>query len=156
MTVRSPNKDVDAAVPAQRSHAGSGAAARPLTARTTLARFAAVGVASTVVHLGLFWSLAHAGVEAQLANLVALILATVANTAANRSWTFGVTSRSSAVAHHVQGLAIFAVTAGLTSGALGLLQAAQPGSAASMKTVVVAVATAASTLARFAVMRRWR
>ena len=56
-------------------------------------RFAVVGLASTALHLGLFAWLAAALPSAQTANLLALLVATVANTAANRRWTFGVRGR---------------------------------------------------------------
>lgn len=131
----------------------------PLTpARQTtvqVARFAGVGVLSTVVHLGLFAALRGGGVPAQVANVVALVVATVGNTALNRCWTFGVRGRERALAHHAQGLAVFAVTTAATSAALALLSRVDPSASAREQLVVVAAATAVSTAARFVVMRRW-
>ena len=54
-----------------------------------LMRFAAVGVASTLAYLALY-ALLRTGVGPQTANLVALLVTAVANTAANRRLTFGV------------------------------------------------------------------
>jgi hypothetical protein len=57
-----------------------------------LARFAGVGVASTLAYLALFVLLRDL-LGAQAANLVALAATAVANTAANRRLTFGVSGR---------------------------------------------------------------
>ena len=53
-------------------------------------RFGAIGVASTLAYLVLFM-LMHGVIGAQAANLVALLVTAIANTAANRRFTFGVT-----------------------------------------------------------------
>jgi putative flippase GtrA len=119
-----------------------------------LTRFAAVGVASTVVHLGLFAALAPAAGSTQTANLVALLVATVANTALNRRWTFGVHG-SGQVRHQLQGLSIFALTWLLTAGALAMLHAVVSAPSTALATLVVASATAASTGLRFIAMRSW-
>ena len=73
-------------------------------------RFAGVGLASTALHLGLFAWLAAALPSAQTANLLALLVATVANTAANRRWTFGVRGRHGLGRQHLQALAVFGLT----------------------------------------------
>lgn len=119
-----------------------------------LQRFAAVGVASTAVHLGLFAVLSSGVGSAQVANLAALLVATVANTALNRRWTFGIHGRGAA-RHQLQGLVIFALTWLVTAGALGLLHLVAATAPTSVATAVVAAATAASTVARFLVMRSW-
>jgi len=119
-----------------------------------LTRFAAVGAASTVVHLGLFAALAPALGSTQTANLLALLLATVVNTAMNRRWTFGVHG-AGAVRHQLQGLSIFALTWLLTAGALALLHTVVVNPSTGLATMVVATATAASTGLRFVAMRSW-
>ena len=83
-----------------------------------LARFTAVGVASTVAYV-LLYALLRNGLDQQAANLVALLVTAVANTAINRRVTFGVRGADGAVRHQFQGLIIFAIGLGLTSGALG-------------------------------------
>lgn len=65
---------------------------------TQLGRFATIGVASTVLHLGLFAALTGV-LGALAANLVALLVSTVLNTAANRAWTFEVRGRQDALRH---------------------------------------------------------
>ena len=119
-----------------------------------LQRFAVVGVVSTVIHLGLFAGLRSGGAAAQAANLSALLVATVANTALNRRWTFGVQG-SGAVRHQAQGLALFGVTWLLTAGGLGLLHLLAASPPTVVQTAVVAAATALSTALRFVAMRTW-
>src|SRR6185312_7143033 len=85
-----------------------------------LVRFAAIGVASTVAHLVLF-ALLRLVAGAILANVVALLVTSVANTAANRRLTFGVRGRDGAARHQLKGLLIFGLGLGLTTGALALL-----------------------------------
>ena len=119
-----------------------------------LVRFAGVGVVSTAVHLGLF-ALLRLGVEsAQAANLIALLVATVGNTALNRRWTFGVRGRERRARQHMS-LGVFALTLLLTSVGLGLLHLGQAAPPTWLETAAVAAATACSTLVRFVAMRRW-
>jgi putative flippase GtrA len=117
-----------------------------------LARFAGVGVASTLAYLALFLLLRDP-LGAQAANLVALATTATANTAANRRLTFGVTGRRHAGQHHAAGLAAFAIGLALTSGALAGLHAltARPAGWAELATLVAA--NAAATLLRFVVLR---
>jgi putative flippase GtrA len=119
-----------------------------------VSRFAAVGVVSTVVHLGLFAALAPVLASTQAANLVALLVATVGNTALNRRWTFGIRGAGRLRAQ-VQGLVVFGITWLMTAGALALLHGAVAQPSTAVATLVVGVATAASTVVRFVAMRSW-
>ena len=85
-----------------------------------LPSFAAIGAVSTLLYLALYWLL-RTGTSALAANALALLASAVANTAANRRWTFGVLGRSARLRHHLEGLAVFGLGLTLTSGALGLL-----------------------------------
>src|SRR5690349_15621427 len=76
-------------------------------------RFACVGVASTLAYLVLFMLL-HSGLGAQAANLVALLVTAIGNTAANRRFTFGIAGRSKAARHHVEGLIVFGIALAIT------------------------------------------
>ncbi|MEV0723477.1 glycosyltransferase [Micromonospora purpureochromogenes] len=116
-----------------------------------LARFAAVGVASTLAYLLLF--VASRGVlGAQWANLLALLVTAVANTAANRRLTFGITGRRHAGRHHLQGLLAFGLGLALTSGSLAALHAATAPSRPVELAVLVAANLAATAL-RFLLLR---
>src|SRR5262249_42313832 len=88
-----------------------------------LARFAGIGVASTLAYIMIF-VLLRAFLGAQAANLTALLVTAIGNTAANRRLTFGVSGRPGAARHQVQGLVVFALGLALTSGSLALLHAA--------------------------------
>ncbi|MFC4147817.1 dolichyl-phosphate beta-glucosyltransferase [Micromonospora mangrovi] len=123
----------------------------PLGLPRQLARFAAVGVAGTLAYLALF--VAGRGVlGAQAANLLALLVTAVANTAANRRVTFGITGRRHAARHHLQGLLALATGLALTSGSLAALHAATAPSRPLELTVLVA-ANLVATAVRFALLR---
>jgi putative flippase GtrA len=116
--------------------------------------FAVIGAASTVVHLGGFVLLRQAA-EPQLANTVALLVAAVANTWANRRWTFGIRGRAGAARHQLQGLLVLVLTLGMTSGGLALLARLVPGARTGTETLVVAATTVAATAVKYAAMRWW-
>ncbi|NUT93035.1 MAG: bifunctional glycosyltransferase family 2/GtrA family protein [Saccharothrix sp.] len=117
-----------------------------------LVRFGAVGVASTLAYLLLFVLLRDFG--AQQANLVALLVTAVANTAANRRFTFGVRGRHGAGRHQFEGLLVFGLCLALTSGALALLHhVTDPGGGAELAAVVGANLLA--TVVRFLLLRNW-
>jgi putative flippase GtrA len=125
----------------------------PVALTRQLARFVAVGVASTVAYLALF-VLLHPGVGAQAANLLALLVTALLNTAANRRFTFGVRGRAKRAAHQAQGLVVFALGSGLTSGSLALLHASGV-TARTTETLVLVSANLFSTLLRFLLLRAW-
>lgn len=119
-----------------------------------LVRFAAVGVLSTAAYLLLFLLL-RGVLAAQPANLVALLVTAVANTAANRRVTFGIRGGPGAGRHQLQGLVVFALALALTSGSLGLLHLAAPSPARAVELAVLLAANAAATLLRFVLLRDW-
>ena len=123
-------------------------------ARRQLPSFAAIGVVSTLAYLGLFWLLRPV-MDAVAANALALLVTAVANTAANRRFTFGVTGRHRRLRQHVEGLVVFGLGLAMTTGALGLLERAtdHPGRGAELAALVAA--NAAATLARFVLLRSW-
>ena len=90
-----------------------------------------------------------------LANATALVATAVANTAANRRFTFGVRGRTHALRHQVQGLAIFAVGLGVTSGSLWLLGAVAGSPGPFTEMIVLTLANLFVTVMRFVAMRFW-
>jgi putative flippase GtrA len=119
-----------------------------------LVRFAAIGVASTVAHLLLF-VLLRGVTGAIAANVVALLLTTVANTAANRRLTFGVRGRDGAARHQFQGLIVFGLGLCLTTGALALLGHLVPDASRAVEPAALVVANAVATAVRFVLFRSW-
>ena len=122
--------------------------------RGQVARFAVIGLGSTVLHLGLLAVLTGA-LGAQVANLVCLVVSTVANTAANRAWTFQVRGTDLMARQHLQALVVFAITWACSSLALELLAVAWPQASTLATVVVVGAANAVSTVVRFTAMRSW-
>ncbi|MCK9875607.1 bifunctional glycosyltransferase family 2/GtrA family protein [Frankia sp. Ag45/Mut15] len=119
-----------------------------------LVRFAAIGVASTLAYLLLF-VLLRTVTGAQAANLLALLITAVANTAANRRLTFGLTGPEQAGRHHLQGLVVFGIGLGLTSGSLALLHAGSGHPGRGLEVTVLVLANLLSTVIRFLLMRAW-
>jgi putative flippase GtrA len=118
-----------------------------------LPRFAAIGVASTLAYLVLY--LLFRGImPAQAANLAALLLTAVGNTAANRRVPFGVRGRAGAGRHQFRGLIAFGAGLALTSGALAALHAFGH-SGRAIEVAVLVAANLAATLLRFALYRSW-
>ncbi|MGA6164892.1 glycosyltransferase [Amycolatopsis magusensis] len=118
-----------------------------------LVRFAAVGVASTLAYLLLFVVL-RGGAGPQAANFVALAVTAVANTAANRRLTFGVRGAAGAGRHHLEGMLVFLLGLGLTSGSLALLHSATSPSQP-IELVVLVLANLTATVLRFLLLRGW-
>jgi putative flippase GtrA len=119
-----------------------------------LVRFAGIGVASTLAYLLLFL-LFHSVLGAQPANLVALLATAVANTAANRRLTFGVSGRAGAGRHQLQGLVVFGLGLVLTSGSLALLHSASAAPPLGVEVGVLVGANLAATVLRFLLLRAW-
>jgi putative flippase GtrA len=116
-----------------------------------LPRFAIVGVASTLAYLLLFSGLRQL-IPVLLANAIALLVTAVANTAANRRFTFGVTGSAGAMRDQFEGMIAFLVGLTLTTGGLALLPA---GVSHGVELAAVIVANALATLIRFLLLRVW-
>ena len=109
---------------------------------------------STLAYLGLFWGL-RSVTGAMAANAVALGVTAVANTAANRRFTFGVTGRAGVWRQHLEGLVVFGLGLAVTTGALGLLERTTDGPGRAAELAVLVAANAAATLVRFVLLRSW-
>jgi putative flippase GtrA len=118
-----------------------------------LGRFAAIGVVSTLAYLVLY-VLLRGPFGAQGANVLALLVTAVANTAANRRLTFGVRS-GNAARNQLEGLAVFGLGLLLTSGSLAILSAAAPRGSRGVEIAVLVSANLAATLLRFVLFRAW-
>ena len=119
-----------------------------------MVRFGTVGVLSTITYVVLFVWLRQ-DLAAQAANLVALLVTALLNTAANARITFGLVEGQRRWRHQLRGLGVFAIALGLTSGSLALLQALAPTAGVATETVVLLIANAVATIARFLLYRSW-
>jgi putative flippase GtrA len=117
-------------------------------------RFAVIGATSTLAYLVLYAVLRDA-VAAQIANAVALLVTAIANTAANRRFTFAIRGRPRIVTHQVQSLVVFGLALGLTAGSLALLQALDPRSSRGVELAVLTAANLIATVLRFLLLRVW-
>jgi putative flippase GtrA len=132
---------------------GSRRAAAPRSLLRQVVRFGTVGVASTIAYLLLFMAL-HASIGAQAANLVALLVTAVANTAANRRFTFGVRG-AGAARHQFEGLIVFGIALAITSGSLAGLHAFVEQPHKLVELTVLVLANLVATAVRFVLLRGW-
>ncbi|GLY68827.1 bifunctional glycosyltransferase family 2/GtrA family protein [Amycolatopsis taiwanensis] len=142
-------------IPAQlgRKPAGVSTPGVPPKLATQLVRFTVIGVGSTLAYLVLF-SLLRTGMGAQLANALALGGTAIANTAANRRFTFGIRGAQGAGRHQFEGLIVVGLGLALTSGSLALLHSTT-GAGRLTELVVLVLANLAATLLRFLLFRNW-
>src|SRR4051812_13224461 len=119
-----------------------------------VARFAAIGVVSTLAYALLF-VLLQPLLGSAGANAAALALTAVGNTAANRRLTFGLRGRDGLVRHHLRGAVVFVLTLALTSGALAVLHALDAAPARPVELGVLVAATLTATVTRYVALRTW-
>jgi glycosyltransferase involved in cell wall biosynthesis len=125
-----------------------------LAADGAIARFALIGVLSTIAYALLFLALGGA-LGAAGANIAALALTAVANTAANRWFTFRVRGRRDVVRHHLRGAVVFVLTVGLTTGALAVLHGLDRSPARAVELAVLVAASLVATVTRYVALRTW-
>jgi len=133
--------------------AGPGTGARRAASGELLLQmvsFAVVGVASTIAYV-LLYLLLRGVMSAQAANVLSLLVTAVANTAANRRLTFGISGRLNAARHQVKGLIAFGIGLALTSGALAALHSPSRG----LEISVLVTANLVATVIRFVLYRTW-
>lgn len=124
----------------------------PLGMVGQVVRFAIIGVLSTLAYMLLYLVLQPVA-GAQGANFLALLLTAIANTAANRAFTFGVRGPGRVLTHQFQGLLIFGFGLLVTSGSLFALHRWAPAAPVHVELVVLVTANLVATLARFLGLR---
>jgi putative flippase GtrA len=117
-----------------------------------LASFAAIGIVSTAAYVALYAALRNA-TGAQMANLLALAITAVGNTAANRRLTFGVRDASGMARDQAAGFLALALALAITSGSLAMLGALTPHHGRLSELAVLVSANVIATLLRFVVLR---
>jgi putative flippase GtrA len=125
-----------------------------LLLQTPVARFIAIGIVSTLAYALLYLTL-RPSLAATTANAVALALTAVANTLANRRFTFDVHGRAGLLSQLVAGTVVYVITLALTEGALQTLPALDPRPGKLIEVVVLVIATAFATLTRYFALKAW-
>ena len=121
---------------------------------TPVARFVAIGVASTLAYALLFLLLAGA-LGSAAASALSLALTAVGNTAANRRLTFGIRGRHGLVRQLAAGFVVFVLALGLTNGALSVLHDLNRHAPRLLEAAVLVLATLAATVTRYVALSSW-
>ncbi|MDP9270381.1 MAG: GtrA family protein [Chloroflexota bacterium] len=119
-----------------------------------IATFAAIGLVSTVAY-AMLYTVLRAATAASVANLSALALTTVGNTAANRRLTFGVRDRQSAARDHLGGFVALGLALIVSTAAILSLHRVAPNASRLVELGVLIGANWLATLFRFVVLRSW-
>jgi glycosyltransferase involved in cell wall biosynthesis len=119
-----------------------------------LARFVVIGAGSTLAYAVLFVALAGT-LGSRGANVTALTLTAVANTVANRRFTFGGRGRRRIVRDQLGGLLVYAIALALTDLSLVLLHRLDPRPARLLEVSVLVLASLGATVARYVGMSTW-
>lgn len=122
--------------------------------RRPVMRFAMIGAISTIAYALLYLAL-RTRLGADGANALALALTAVANTQANRRFTFGVRGRHGLLRQHTAGALVYLVALAITAGALDLLGTLDRHPQRTLEVTVLVLASALATLTRYAVLRTW-
>ncbi|MFL5846624.1 MAG: glycosyltransferase [Solirubrobacteraceae bacterium] len=125
-----------------------------LMAASQVARFMAVGVLSTLAYALLYVAL-RGSLGPGGANAAALAVTAVANTQANRRFTFRIRGRDRLARHHAMGAGVYVLTLGLTAGAMGVLHGLDHAPPRLLEVSVLIAASVCATVTRFLALRTW-
>ena len=131
-----------------------GVARLMITRPTRFARFAAVGIAGTLAYVLIYLALREL-MQTWAANTVALAVTAVANTAANRRFTFGVKGREGLAGDYAAGLTALLLAILLTTAASEALRNLAPSASPLLEVVVLTTANLIATLCRYRLFRGW-
>jgi putative flippase GtrA len=119
-----------------------------------LGRFALIGVLSTLAYT-LLYLLFRPVAGPQAANAASLLITAIANTAANRRFTFSTRGREGALRHQAEGLVVFGLGLAVTSGSLATLHALSPKPSTGIELAVLVTANLVATVLRFVMLKSW-
>jgi putative flippase GtrA len=125
-----------------------------LRVATPVFRFITIGVLSTIAY-ALLYLMLKPSVGAGGANALSLALTAVANTHANRRYTFGIRGRAGLVRQHAAGAIVFAIALALTDAALALLHGIDTRPATLVEIVVLVAASTFATITRYVALKSW-
>ena len=116
--------------------------------------FAAIGVLSTLAYALIYAALRETA-SAHVSNVLALAITALANTQANRHFTFGVRGRAGLVADHLGGLAAVGVALAISSASISLLQLTVPTPGVGLEIAVLGFGNVVAAITRFVLLRLW-
>jgi putative flippase GtrA len=119
-----------------------------------IVRFAGIGVLSTIVY-ALLYLVLRAPLGPDGANALALAVTAVANTQANRYFTFGIRGGAGLVRQHCAGALVYVLALAITMAALGGLRRVDPHPGSLTEVSVLVVASVVATITRFLALRTW-
>jgi glycosyltransferase involved in cell wall biosynthesis len=125
-----------------------------LLMQTPLSRFLAIGVLSTVAYALLYLTFRR-WIGPTPANALALALTAVANTQANRRFSFGHRGRRGLLRQHLAGALIYVLALALTDGALRVLHALVARPARGLEVIALVLASGCATVSRYVALRTW-
>lgn len=126
----------------------------PAGMRSQVPSFAVIGVVSTVAQL-ILYALLRLLLPVILANVVSYFLAAIANTAANRRFTFGVIGKRRAVRHQLEGGVAFLVGLAVSTGGLAALHALSPRAPRLAEVAALLGLNLFAAVIRFVLLRAW-
>jgi glycosyltransferase involved in cell wall biosynthesis len=126
----------------------------PAGMRSQVPSFAVIGVVSTVAQLVLY-ALFRLFLPVVAANVVSYFLAAIANTAANRRFTFGVVGSRRALRHQLEGGVAFLVGLAVSTGGLAALQALWPHAPRLAEVGALLGLNLFAAVIRFVLLRAW-
>jgi putative flippase GtrA len=121
---------------------------------TPLVRFVLIGILSTLAY-ALGYLLLRGPLGPVGANALSLALTAVANTQANRHFTFKIRGRQGLVRQHAAGAFVYLLALGLTEGALEVLTRLVTRPPRALEVVVLVAASVLATVTRYAALRTW-
>jgi putative flippase GtrA len=125
-----------------------------LAMASPVARFAAIGIISTLAYALLFLLLAGP-LGSAVASAAALAFTAIANTAANRRLTFGIRGREGLGRQHAAGFLVFVLALALSGGALTVLHNLDAHAPRLLEAAVLVLATLAATVTRYVALSSW-
>ncbi|MGI5204363.1 GtrA family protein [Spirillospora sp. CA-108201] len=130
------------------------ATSRPRAFLGRISAFAVIGVLCTLAWLVLYL-LFRIAMPPLAANALSLVITTVANTAANRRFTYQVVGSEGALRHQLEGGVVFLVGLALSSGGLSLVHALAPDASPAVEIGAMLGSYGLATVVRFVLLDGW-
>ena len=116
--------------------------------------FASIGIASTIAY-AIVYALLRVLASTAIANVLALVMTSLANTAANRRFTFGVRAQTGFWQDQLAGMGALGVAIAMTTAAIAVLHVTAPHAGVLAEIALLTGANAAATITRFYLLRVW-